>query len=36
LQGSVYHRGGQVQTAEVAPNRGFCWSRLYGVTCRRT
>jgi hypothetical protein len=25
LQGRVYHRGGQVQTAEGAPDRGFCW-----------
>ena len=25
LQGTVYHRGGQVRTAEGAPNRGFRW-----------
>ena len=28
LQGRVYHRDGQVQTAEGAPDRGFRWSRL--------
>ena len=34
-EGRVYHRRGQVRTAEGASDRGFCWSRLYGVTCRK-
>src|SRR5215216_2082826 len=34
LQATVYHRGGQVQTAEGAPNRGFRWSHLCSVTCQ--